>query len=167
MDYAGLLYRALNPVYAADPLSGQGAALHGGRFNPRGMAALYVAMSLPTALREANQVGHLQPTTLIAIQATVRNLFDTRDESTLGQHGLTEAELADPGWRDAMLRKGEAPTQTLARKIHAGGHAGMVVRSFARGADALDFNMVLWRVDGPGVTLEVIDDHNRLSPKPS
>ena len=39
--YAGPLYRALNPVYAREPLSGRGAELYGGRFNAKGVAALY------------------------------------------------------------------------------------------------------------------------------
>jgi len=64
--FAGFLYRALNPVYARDPLSGRGAQLYGGRFNPKGTPALYASLSPMTALREANQVGTLQPTTLVA-----------------------------------------------------------------------------------------------------
>ena len=36
--FTGFLYRALNPVYARDPLSGRGAKLYGGRFNPKGTA---------------------------------------------------------------------------------------------------------------------------------
>ncbi len=38
--YQGPLYRALNPVYAREALSGRGAALYGGRFNPKGTATL-------------------------------------------------------------------------------------------------------------------------------
>jgi len=40
--FTGFLYRALNPVYARDPLSGRGAQLYGGRFNPKGRRALRV-----------------------------------------------------------------------------------------------------------------------------
>jgi RES domain-containing protein len=57
--YAGLLCRALNPIYASDPLSGRGAELYGGRFHPKGMPALYASQSPMTALREVNQVGAL------------------------------------------------------------------------------------------------------------
>lgn len=35
MRYVGLLYRALNPVHAREPLSGEGARRYGGRFNAR------------------------------------------------------------------------------------------------------------------------------------
>lgn len=41
VSYRGPLYRALNPIYAREPLSGRGAELYGGRFNPRGVPALY------------------------------------------------------------------------------------------------------------------------------
>ena len=51
--YQGPLYRALNPVYARQPLSGRGARLYGGRFNPKGVPALYTAFDPATALREA------------------------------------------------------------------------------------------------------------------
>ena len=52
MHYTGLLYRALNPVWARDPLSGAGAARYGGRFNRIGRPALYTAFDPATALRE-------------------------------------------------------------------------------------------------------------------
>jgi RES domain-containing protein len=69
--YCGLLYRALNPTRARDPLSGEGTRKHGGRFNLRGMPALYTAQSEMMAIREANQIGMLQPTVQVAYEANV------------------------------------------------------------------------------------------------
>ena len=80
MRFSGLLYRALNPVYAREPMSGRGAELYGGRFNPKGAPALYTSLSVLTALREANQVGHLQPTTLVCYEADIGNVFDSNAE---------------------------------------------------------------------------------------
>lgn len=51
--FRGLVYRAHAPRWATAPLSGEGAARHGGRFNPIGMAALYTALGLETAWTEA------------------------------------------------------------------------------------------------------------------
>ncbi|MYA90074.1 MAG: RES domain-containing protein, partial [Boseongicola sp. SB0662_bin_57] len=76
--YGGPLYRALNPVYARDPLSGRGAKLFGGRFNARGTPALYTALSPAVALREASQAGSLQPTVLVSCRADLGPVFDTR-----------------------------------------------------------------------------------------
>ena len=111
--FVGLLYRALNPVYARNPLSGRGAALYGGRFNPKGTPALYASLSPVTALREANQVGALQPTTLVAYAADVRPVFDARDAEALEGFGMTPEDLASVAWRDEMIANGESAHRHL------------------------------------------------------
>ena len=55
MRFQGLAYRAHNPRWSFTPLSGEGAAVHGGRFNPRGTPALYLALDPMTAIKEAAQ----------------------------------------------------------------------------------------------------------------
>lgn len=163
MRYRGLLYRALNPIHARTPLSGEGARRHGGRFNPRGMPALYTAQSVMTAIREANQIGTLQPTTLVAYEADIRPILDGTDPAALGAHGLTPAYLAADDWRARMLTDGKAPTQALGERMKALGFAGLQVRSFARGATDADLNLVLW-VWGPDAptALRLVDDEGRL-----
>jgi RES domain-containing protein len=163
MQYHGQLYRALNPVYARTPLSGQGAALYGGRFNPKGMLALYTSLSIMTALKEANQVGRLQPTTLVSYQATIESVFDGRDGRALADQGFSLADLPSASWRDQAKAEGEAPTQTLARRLVKAGYHGLMVPSFAAGATAADLNLVLWQwSDHPPTQLELIDDEGRL-----
>ncbi|CUX70412.1 MULTISPECIES: RES family NAD+ phosphorylase [Agrobacterium] len=164
MHYNGKLYRALNPIYAREPLSGRGAELYGGRFNPKGMPALYTSLTIMTALKEANQVGNLQPTTLVSYDADIETVFDCRDDTALRAQGMDAAALADPTWRDQMKVSGEARTQTFARKLAAGGFCGLLVRSFAPGASDDDLNLVLWTWSsvGPG-RLTLIDDEDRLS----
>ena len=160
--YVGPLYRALNPVYARDPLSGQGAAVHGGRFNARGTPALYTALDPTTALREANQVGSLQPTVLVCYGADIGPIFDTGDVEALCQYDLSPQLLADPGWRSRMLNGRPVPTQALAHRLTADGFAGLVTRSFAQGATESSLNIILWRWTGAGCVLNVVDDENRL-----
>ena len=126
--YQGLLYRAINPVHAREPLSGEGARRHGGRFNPRGLPALYTSRSVMTAVREANQIGTLQPTTLVTYEADIGPLFDAADRAVLAARRLTAADLAGDDWRARMRAEGEAPTQRL-------GHG---VRGCAGGVDILD-----------------------------
>ena len=164
LRYEGKLYRALNPVYAREPLSGRGAELYGGRFNPKGVPALYASLTVMTALREANQVGALQPTTLVSYDAEIKSVFDGRDEKALADDGMDAAALADSTWRDRMKSLGEARTQTFARRLIAAGYNGLLVRSFAAGSDAADLNLVLWRWGAALPSrLTLIDDEGRLS----
>lgn len=162
--YRGKLYRALNPVYAREPLSGRGAELYGGRFNPKGLPALYASLSVMTALREANQVGSLQPTTLVSYDAEIDGVFDCRDDLALEAEGMDAAALADRTWRDQMKASGEARTQAFARRLVADGYHGLLVRSFASGATADDLNLVLWKWGHAApARVILIDDENRLS----
>lgn len=164
MRHVGPLYRALNPVYAREPLSGRGAALHGGRFNRRGVAALYTSLSPMTAIREANQVGRLQPTTLVSYDADVEGIFDGRDPAALVAFDMDPEKLADDDWRDAMRRDGVAPTQRFADRLIEAGHAGLFIPSYARGSTRSDLNLVLWRWGAhPPHRLTVIDDESRLT----
>ena len=55
MRLRGQVYRAHNPRWSFAPTSGDGAARHGGRFNPIGMPALYTSATLEGAWREAQQ----------------------------------------------------------------------------------------------------------------
>ena len=166
MHYRGKLFRALNPAYAREPLSGRGAALHGGRFNPKGMPALYASLSVMTALREAHEAGDLQPTSLLGYQADVENVFDSRHEAALDAFGMDADAPADPGWRDRMKAGRKAPTQLFAARLAAEGFHGLLVRSFAPGATGEDLNLVLWSwANAAPSRLALIDDEGRLAPR--
>jgi len=164
MRHVGPLYRALNPVFAREPLSGRGAELYGGRFNPKGIPALYISLSVMTALREVNQIGSLQPTTLVSYDANIDRIFDTRDEAALRAQGMDHSMLSDNTWRDQMKTGGEARTQAFARELIALGYCGLLVRSFASGAAKEDLNLVLWKWGEKAPSrLTLVDDENRLS----
>ncbi|MEY1557852.1 RES family NAD+ phosphorylase [Yoonia sp. R2331] len=160
--YSGPLYRALNPVYARAPLSGRGAELYGGRFNAKDTPALYTSLDPATALREANQVGSLQPTILVSYNADLGPIFDTRNPGGLDRYGATAAMLGDPAWRMKMLEGQSVPTQDLARALIADRFVGLLIKSFAKGASSSDFNIVLWAWTDNKGSLEVVDDEERL-----
>jgi RES domain-containing protein len=163
--YSGPLYRALNPLWAREPLSGHGAQTYGGRFNARGVAALYTSLSIMTALRETNQAGSFQPVTLVSYEADFERVFDSRDSAALAGIGARIEDFAAADWRDRMITDGEAPSQALARRMLEAGHDGLLVRSFAPGTGPDDLNLVLWRWgETPPARLRVVDDENRLSP---
>lgn len=145
-------------------MSGRGAELYGGRFNRKGTPALYLSLSVMTALREANQAGSLQPTTLVSYDADIEKLFDSRDQAALQAEGMSPSLLADPTWRDQMKRAGEAKTQAFGRRLLAAGYHGLLVRSFAPGATGEDINLVLWTWSTAYPSrLTLIDDERRLS----
>src|SRR5262245_14499410 len=98
------------------------------------MPALYSSLSVMTALREANQVGNLQPTTLFSYDDDIERVFDCGDETALTAEGMDGAALGDPTWRDQMKANGEARTQAFARRLLAAGHNALLVRSSAPGA---------------------------------
>lgn len=160
--FKGRLYRAPNPIYARESLSGRGAALYGGRFNTKGVEALYTALDPVTALREAHQVGDLQPTTLVSYKADLGPVFDTRDAAGFVAFGLVATDLADQSWRAAMLDGRPVRTQDFAKELITRGFAGCLVRSFVLGATDTNLNMVLWRWNTPENMLDVIDDEARL-----
>ncbi|WP_349369462.1 RES family NAD+ phosphorylase [Salinarimonas sp.] len=164
MRYTGLLYRALNPRWHREPLSGEGARLHGGRFNPKGAPALYTALSIATAIRETNQVGTLQPTTVVAYEADLEPVFDAEDAAAPAAYDTALEMLAAGDWRLRMRDEGKSPSQRLAERLVADGFVGMRVRSFARGAGEDDLVMVVWSW-GPSLParLTVVDDAGRLA----
>ena len=145
-------------------MSGRGAQLYGGRFNRKGTSALYCSLSVQSALREANQVGNLQPTTLVSYDAEIEGLFDTREQEGLHAAGMDPTALADGAWRDQMGRGGEARTQAFASRLITEGYCGLLVRSFAPGAALGDLNIVLWQWGATApARLVLIDDEGRLS----
>lgn len=63
------VYRMHTPKWAFAPTSGAGAAQHGGRANRPGVAALYLALDIETAVSEYRQLSTLLPPgTLVSYQ---------------------------------------------------------------------------------------------------
>lgn len=159
-----LVYRAHNPRWAFQPDSGRGAAIHGGRFNPVGMEALYTSLRLETAWLEAQQafVFKAQPMTMVAYAVDCDEMLDLTDAATREGLGIALADLAC-AWEDMADRGQDPPSWALARRLKSEGHAGVIVPSFAHGATPADMNAVFWdwSPDLPR-QVRVVDDHGRL-----
>jgi RES domain-containing protein len=162
--FAGLVYRAHNPRWAYAPTCGEGAARHGGRFNPRGMPALYTALDPKTAWMEAQQgmPFKAQPLTLVAYRVDCEGIVDLTDPAAQTALGIGDAVLGSP-WEDLASRGLTPPTWDIAKKLTHAGHLGVLVPSFAPGTGEGDRNLVLWRwSDAAPCCVVVIDDFGRL-----
>jgi len=144
--FQGSVYRAHNPEWSWDPLSGAGAKLHGGRFNRRGLAALYTSLDVLVAVREASPLGApFHPLTLCEYRVDCEGIFDTRDRKAMKREKVSKAELECPSWNQEMLDGNVPASQQLADRLIARGYVGMLVRSFAQGVSPEDMNLVLWK----------------------
>ena len=162
--FKGIVFRAHNPRWAFAPTSGEGAARHGGRFNPPGVSALYTGLSPKTAWTEAQQgfPFKAQPMTLVAYRVDCEQVIDLSEPQVLADFGLAAQTLAGP-WEDLSSRGEVPPTWALAERLIGDGCSGIVVPSFAPGSDPTDLNLVLWHwSNGPPCRVEVIDDFARL-----
>jgi len=89
-----------------DPLSTEGARLWGGRFNPVGCPALYLASTPTLAVAEALQLGSIygvvrfNPRLLVSIDIALTRVLDLTAEKNLERAGLTFADVQSD-WRGA------------------------------------------------------------------
>ena len=164
MNYRGYAYRAHNPRWSWRPLSGEGAAKYGGRFNAKGVAALYLSLDPSTAILEASQgfAFKLQPLTLVTYEVDCADIVDLRSETELRAWDIEPREFHCP-WKLLAEQGRPVPSWALAERLRASGQAGVVAPSFAPGATAANVNLVLctWG-DQPHHKVAVIDDEGRL-----
>ena len=146
-------------------MSGEAARRHGGRFNRRGVPALYASLDPLTAIREAQPLGRpMQPLTLCAYEVDAEPVFDALDEERRQDRSVSDIDLDCPTWEADMLAAAVPASQALADRLIAAGYVGMRVRSFAIGAGADDVNLVIWRWGiSPPARVVLIDDEGRLS----
>ena len=145
MRFRGTCYRAHDPRWSFKPLSGEGAAIRGARFNPKGVPALYLALNLITAVKEANQgfAHKIEPCVLCSYQVDCEDVVDLRTDEARAEHGVRLDDMAC-AWFSFLGEGKEPPSWQIARHFIAEGKAGMLVPSFAPGATADDQNLVLW-----------------------
>ncbi|WP_349368358.1 RES domain-containing protein [Salinarimonas sp.] len=164
MRLRGLLSRAHDPGWAFVPTSGEGARRQGGRFNRRGVPALYLARALETAWLEAQQgfAFKPQPKTICAYEIDCEDIVDLTDPAERLAHGVSPADLSC-AWEDVASRGGIPPSWVVADRLQRAGAAGAIVPSFAPGVADDESNVVLWRW-GPDLPhrIKVVDDRGRL-----
>ena len=159
-----LLWRAFVPRWAYLPLSGEGAARFGGRWNPSGQPTIYAARELSTAWAEYNQGFVQHPALVVELELSGARLADLTNAETLKQFGVA-ADIHDCEWRAILDRENTPPTHLLREKLLKEGFDGVIYPSFmSRGGNCVA--LWKWNEEG-GPKLRAIDPEHRLPKTPA
>lgn len=126
-DYEGRAYRHLSVGRHA--LSGEGARLNGGRWNPPGsFAVLYLALDVPTAVREFHRLAtkhglnpsNFLPRDLVTYEICLQHVMDLRVEVHARAVALD---------REQMLADDPAACQLVGEAAHHAGFEALLAPS--------------------------------------
>ncbi len=164
MRFVGTCYRAHDPRWSFKPISGDGAAIRGARFNPKSVPALYLALGIMTAVKEANQgfAHRIDPCVLCAYEIDCEDIADLTTREGRETHSIAFDDMAC-AWALALAEGKRPASWSIYDRLHAKGIAGILVPSFAPGAESDDRNLVLWDWGpAPPHKVAVIDPSGRL-----
>lgn len=145
MRVQGVFYRGHDPKWSFLPLSGDGAAVHGGRWNPKGVPALYLSKTRDTVHLEMTQgfSERMKPLMLVQYYVDCEDITDLTQERARRDLGITLEDMGG-AWKPLSGVATISFTWNLAASLIANGSAGILVPSFAPGATQEDINLVLW-----------------------
>ncbi len=143
IGFSGDLFRlvGINYARAADITSGEGAYLHGGRYNfPGTHKTTYLSLDLAAAFEEANAyftyagipLAKALPRVEIAVGVTLSKVLDLRDGKLRKVLQISEKRLVEEDWRTAQDAGNEALTQALGRAAFELGFEGLLFPSAAK-----------------------------------
>ena len=164
MRFVGRCYRAHDPFWSFDPLSGEGAAKTGGRFNRKGEATLYLSLDVVTSLGECTQgfTQRMAPLTMCEYDVDCANVADLRTAGSREALGVAWTELDCP-WLTHLLAGTQSPSWEVADRLKTTGNYGVLVPSFVPGATESNVNLVLWSWGtSPPCRVNVYDPSGRL-----
>jgi RES domain-containing protein len=149
VTWSGTFFRFQTVDFPApkEVLSGEGARIRGGRWNPPGTATLYGSITDTAALEEckANDryygVDTKSPRLLVAIETRLTRVLDLTSPICRKSLDLTLTQLAAEDWRKLLASGKESFTQALGRAVVAARGSGLLARSAAvhRGVNVVVF----------------------------
>jgi RES domain-containing protein len=145
------------------PTSGDGAAIRGARFNPKGVPTLYLSTSANGAITEATQgfAHKFHPLTLCSFDVDCDDIIDLTTEAARAAAGVALEDLACAWMND--ISEGRKPASWGVHARFGKSAAGILAPSFAHGAAAGNTNLALWKwgAELPH-RVEVFDPDGRL-----
>jgi RES domain-containing protein len=146
LRFVGTCYRAHDPRWSFKPISGEGAAIRGARFNPKGAPTLYLALTIITAVKEANQgfAHRIDPCVLCSYDVDCDDVVDLRTSADRERAGIEHEDMAC-AWMGLLAAGKRPPSWAIYEQLFERSVAGILVPSFAPGAVEADQNLVLWR----------------------
>ena len=148
IDLKQSFWRLLAPKWAHDPLSGKGAATHGGRFNRVGEEALYLSVNLETAVAEYGQDIPDRPGTFCRFDVETSGIVDLRTASLCFAAEIDPNVLTCPWKKMLLIDKVEPPTWQFVKNLQNLGANGILVPSQRH---PIGYNLVLWNWDANSV----------------
>ncbi|HEU4855358.1 MAG TPA: RES family NAD+ phosphorylase [Nitrosospira sp.] len=156
-------YRVLDPRWSSSPLSGAGAAKHGGRVNRPGIETLYLALDHNTAILEYKQLSTLlRPGTLVSYQVSVAYVIDFREGYIPSSwEPMWQDFYCD--WRELWFNQHiEPPSWAIGDAVIASAAKGILFKSRYAGGDT---NLVLYPDAFTNLDSMVVYDPDRLLEK--
>lgn len=135
--WAGTVYRSCSVEYSrrADLLTGIGASRFGGRWNPRGIRAVYASLTPETSMAEvlntANYFGFgassLMPRVFMGMEVSLAQVLDLTVGQTRQRLGVSLVRMLAEDWRQVQQAGKEALTQQIGRAAMETGLEGIIV----------------------------------------
>lgn len=145
-------------------MSGDGAKSKGGRFNPVGIPALYLARTIEGCFLEQAHGFPLRfdPLTVCTYDLDIEDIVDLTTDQARDMASVQLSEL-QCSWAEDMAAGKEPVSWKVAERLIGEGASGILVPSFAHGARPDMHNVVLWEW-GPDLPRRVLvnDPSGRL-----
>ncbi len=139
--WSGTVYRSSAVRYANERelLVGTGASLGGGRWNPKGVEAVYGSMTPETCLAETLSLSRyygldaseLMPRVFAAITVSLSSVLDLTAGSVRQKLGVSLKRMLGEDWIKAQASGRVPMTQAIGRSAAATGYEGLIVFSAA------------------------------------
>lgn len=135
--WSGTLYRNSRVRFAneADLLTGTGSRQHGGRWNPKGIAAVYASLTPEAAMAEALSqfryygwnIAHAMPRLFVAIDVSLERVLDLTQGSIRQRLGVSAQRMVADDWRKIQWAGAVSLTQMIGQAAATAGLEGLLV----------------------------------------